>query len=111
MLKTWTAAALVGALAMGVAACGSDDNSSTGTASGGSTAAASGDSGSGGKGAKIALLLPENTFGPTVGRCNAIDYVGCYDLDWVDGGLRSFSANRIQGIGWHQPAAVLLEPR
>ena len=31
MLKTWTAAALVGALAMGVAACGSDDNSSTGS--------------------------------------------------------------------------------
>jgi D-xylose transport system substrate-binding protein len=60
MLKTWTAAALVGALALGAAACGSDDDSSTGTS--GSTAAASttGGSGSGGEGAKIALLLPEN---------------------------------------------------
>jgi D-xylose transport system substrate-binding protein len=58
MLKTWTAAALVGALALGAAACGSDDDSSTGTAASGSTAAATSDSG--GKAAKIALLLPEN---------------------------------------------------
>jgi D-xylose transport system substrate-binding protein len=59
MLKTWTTAAVVGALALGAAACGSDDNSSTSasTGSGASTAAATT---AGGEGAKIALLLPEN---------------------------------------------------
>lgn len=59
MLKTWTTAAVVGALALGAAACGSDDNSSTSasTGSGASTAAATS---AGGEGAKIALLLPEN---------------------------------------------------
>ena len=59
MLKTWTAAALVGALALGAAACGSDDDSDTATTgSGGATAAAT--TSGGGEGAKIALLLPEN---------------------------------------------------
>ena len=43
-----TVAALVAGAAIGVAACGSDDNSSTGTGA------------SGGKGATIALLLPES---------------------------------------------------
>jgi D-xylose transport system substrate-binding protein len=43
-----TVAALVAGAAIGVAACGSDDNSSTGTSS------------SGGKGGTIALLLPES---------------------------------------------------
>jgi D-xylose transport system substrate-binding protein len=53
----WVSVVAAAALTFGVAACGSDDNSSTSTSgSGSSTGAAS----SGGKSGKIALLLPES---------------------------------------------------
>jgi D-xylose transport system substrate-binding protein len=55
----WVSAVAAGALALGVAACGSDDNNSS-TTSSNSSAASTGSSSSAGKTGKIALLLPES---------------------------------------------------
>jgi hypothetical protein len=66
----------------------------------------------------IALVGEYNATGPTVGRCNAIEFIGCYDLDWartlIDPVvLRDYIVNGyvVSGTRWYPPLWIRLKPQ